>query len=259
MIDRCIEQLTAEGVTFKTGMCVGRDLSASQLRNDFDAVLPNLERVLSLVREVAAAKAAKLGRSLYDALLAGTVVVTLAVVIGHAAARRRRGGVGLDAVAVLAFVTPASVLGVGLIAAWNRPSLQAVYGTSAIVALALAARYSAVGLRTAAVSFSQASEHYEEAAAIGGARFLRRLGRILVPIHARGLAAAWLLAVVFCLRDLETAVLLYPAGQEPLTVRIFTLEANGPEPVVAALSCVQVGMTAGVLLVGSALLFRRRP
>ncbi len=197
--------------------------------------------------------------SLIDALLAGTLVLAVAIVIGHAAARRRRWGVGLDALAVLAFVTPASVLGVGLIAAWNRPSLQAVYGTSAIVALALAARYGAVGLRTAAVSFSQGSEHYEEAAAIGGARFLRRVCRILVPIHARGLAAAWLLAIVFSLRDLETAVLLYPAGQEPLTVRIFTLEANGPEAVVAALSCVQLAMTAGVLLVGSALLFRRKP
>ena len=196
--------------------------------------------------------------SLLDALLAGTFIIALALVIGHAAARRRRGGAGLDALAVLAFVTPASVLGVGLIATWNRPSLQAVYGTSAIVALAFAARYGAVGLRTAAVSFSQGSEHYEEAAAIGGARFLRRLGRILVPIHARGLAAAWLLAVVFCLRDLETAVLLYPAGQEPLTVRIFTLEANGPEAVVAALSCVQVAMTAAVLALGSAVLFRRK-
>jgi iron(III) transport system permease protein len=196
--------------------------------------------------------------SLLDAFLAGTFILALAVVIGHAAARRRRGGVGLDALAVLAFVTPATVLGVGLISTWNRPSLQAVYGTSAIVALALAARYGAVGLRTAAVSFSQGSEHHEEAAAIGGARFLRRLGRILVPIHARGLAAAWLLAVVFCLRDLETAVLLYPAGGEPLTVRIFTLEANGPEAVVAALSCVQVAMTAAVLALGSALLFRRK-
>ncbi|HYS80002.1 MAG TPA: hypothetical protein VEM76_04800 [Anaeromyxobacteraceae bacterium] len=196
--------------------------------------------------------------SLFDALVAGTFVLALAVVIGHAAARRRRGGAGLDALAVLAFVMPASVLGVGLIATWNRPSLQAVYGTSAIIALAFAARYGAVGLRTAAVSFSQGSEHYEEAAAIGGARFLRRLGRILVPIHARGLAAAWLLAVVFCLRDLETAVLLYPAGQEPLTVRIFTLEANGPEAVVAALSCVQVAMIAIVLALGSAVLFRRK-
>ncbi len=196
--------------------------------------------------------------SLFDALMAATLVLALSVVIGHAAARGRRCGVGLDALAVLAFVTPASVLGVGLIATWNRPSLQGVYGTSAIVALAFAARYGAVGLRTAAVAFSQGSEHYEEAAAIGGARFLRRLGLILVPIHARGLTAAWLLAVVFCLRDLETAVLLYPAGQEPLTVRIFTLEANGPGSVVAALSCVQVAMTAAVLAVGSALLFRRK-
>jgi iron(III) transport system permease protein len=196
--------------------------------------------------------------SLLDALLAGTLVLMVAVVIGHAAARRRPGGVGLDAVAVLAFVTPASVLGVGLIATWNRPALQVVYGSSAIVALALAARYGAVGLRTAAVSFTQASEHYEEAATIGGARFVRRLARILVPIHARGLAAAWLLTVVFSLRDLEAAVLLYPAGQEPLTVRIFTLEANGPEPVVAALSCVQVAITAGFLVLGSAMLFRRR-
>lgn len=194
---------------------------------------------------------------LLDALAAGTLVLAIAVVAGHAAARRRRGGAGLDAVAVLAFVTPASVLGVGLIATWNRPSLQVVYGSSAIVALALAARYAAVGLRTAAVSFSQGSDHYEEAAAIAGAPFLRRLGRILVPIHARGLAAAWLLGVVFCLRDLDTAVLLYPAGQEPLTVRIFTLEANGPPSVVAALACVQVVLTAAVLLVGSAIVFRR--
>ncbi len=113
---------------------------------------------------------------------------------------------------------------------WPLAIQQGVYGTSAMVALALAARYGAIALRTAAVSFSQGSEHLEEAAAMTGARFLRRLRLILLPIHAHGLAAAWLLALVFCLRDLETAVLLYPAGGEPLTVRIFTLEANGPLP-----------------------------
>jgi len=107
-------------------------------------------------------------------------------------------------------------------------------------------------------SFAQGSEHLEEAAAMTGARFLRRLGRILLPVHARGIAAAWLLTVVFCLRDLETAVLLYPAGQEPLTVRIFTLEANGPQAIVAALSCVRVGVTAAVVAAGSALLLWRR-
>jgi ABC-type Fe3+ transport system permease subunit len=75
---------------------------------------------------------------------------------------------------------------------------------------------------------------------------------------ARGLAFAWLLALVFCPRDLETAVLYYPPGHEPLTVRLFTLEANGPEGVVAGLALVQVAMTALVLAAGGWLLPRSR-
>ncbi len=34
---------------------------------------------------------------------------------------------------------------------------------------------------------------------------------------------------------------------EPLTVRIFTLEANGPEAVVAALAVTQIAVTAALL------------
>ena len=63
----------------------------------------------------------------------------------------------------------------------------------------------------------------------------------------RSRIAAWLLVLVFCFRDLESAILVYPAGLEPLTVRIFTLEANGPEPVVAALACAHVGLVAAML------------
>ena len=93
---------------------------------------------------------------------------------------------------------------------------------------------------------------------MSGAGFVRRLTRILLPIHARGLGAAWLLTALFCLRDLEAAVLIYPAGSEPLTVRIFTLEANGPRGVVAALACSQVALSAGVLALGALPLLGRR-
>ena len=101
--------------------------------------------------------------------------------------------------------------------------------------------------------------HLEEAAAAAGARFWRRLVRIILPVNLRGIAAAWLLAVVFCLRDFETAVLYYPPGREPLPVRIFTLEANGPPPVVAALAVAHVLITALVLVAGVLLVPRRRP
>lgn len=195
---------------------------------------------------------------LISAAAAATGIALVSLVVGHAAARGTRGGAALDALSILAFVTPASVLGVGIIAVWNRPSTQLVYGTLGILTVGFMARYFAVGIRVVACSVTQSPLHLEEAAAACGARFARRLARIVLPLHLRGVAFTWLLAMVFCLRDLETAVLFYPPGREPLTVRIFTLEANGPEPVVAGLALLHVAITAAVLALGGFLVLRRR-
>jgi iron(III) transport system permease protein len=51
----------------------------------------------------------------------------------------------------------------------------------------------------------------------------------------------------------------YPPGREPLTVRIFTLEANGPPAVVAGLALAHVIMIAALILGGTVLLRRRAP
>jgi iron(III) transport system permease protein len=196
------------------------------------------------------------GTSLTAAAAAATGILILGLPLAHALVRARRAARFPDALAVLAFVTPAAVLGVGLIQAWNRPATSWIYGSLAIVVLAFVARYAAIGLRTCASVLGQSSARLEESAAVLGAGYLRRLVRLLVPLHVRGLAAAWLLVLVFCLRDLESAILVYPAGREPLTVRIFTLEANGPEPVVAALACAHAVLIA-LVLTGLGLLVRR--
>jgi iron(III) transport system permease protein len=195
--------------------------------------------------------------SLASSAAAATIIVAIGLVVGHAAARRLPGAGALDAAAVLAFVAPAAMLGIGLIGFWNRPALRWVYGSGGILIVGYVARYAVIGVRTIGALVAQTPVHLEEAAATAGAGFGRRLGRILVPLHARGIGFAWLLALVFCLRDLEMAVLYYPAGGEPLTVRLFTLEANGPEPLVAALAVAHVAMTAAVLCVGGSFLRRR--
>jgi iron(III) transport system permease protein len=198
--------------------------------------------------------------SLALAALAASVIVGMAVGVAHAAARGLRLALALDAVAVLSFVTPVSVLGAGLIAVWNRPATNFVYATMAILVVGCVARYAVIGMRVLASTFAQVPEHLEEAAAAAGARYWRRLFGIALPLGRRGVVFAWLLAAVFCLRDLETAVLFYPPGREPLTVRIFTLEANGPEALVAGLALLQIGLTALCAVVGGALLYRwKRP
>jgi len=196
--------------------------------------------------------------SLGTAVVAATVIVAVGLVLGHGVARRLRGASMLDALAVLAFVTPASVLGVGLIAVWNHPAMGGLYASVAILIVGYIARYAVVGIRAVASVVLQSPVHLEEAAAAAGARFWRRLTRIILPVNLRGVAAGLLLAMVFCLRDFETAVLYYPPGREPLPVRIFTLEANGPPPVVAALALSHVVLTAFVVAGGSLLVLRRR-
>lgn len=196
---------------------------------------------------------------LIAATTAASIILFAGVIIGHAVARRSIAARWFDALAVLAFVTPAAVLGVGIITVWNHPATRFIYGTLAILVVGFVARYSVVGVRVFASVVTQIPVHLETAAAAAGAGYCRRLTSIVLPLGARGAAFAWLLAVVFCLRDLETAVLFYPPGREPLTVRIFTLEANGPEAVVAALGVFHVGVTAAVLAVGFLLLRRKAP
>lgn len=222
------------------------------------SVLPLLGLALAAARGEPTALADWLGHSvrnsLRSALWAASLVTLFALLLGHALARGRTYARALDALCFLGFVTPAALLGLGLIGLWNHPNTQFVYASAAIIVLGYTARYAAIGVRTAALSIAQSPAELEEAAAVSGAGFFRRLRRIVVPLHARGLLVAWVLVLVFCLRDTETAVLFYPPGGEPLPVRILTLEANGPPEVVAGLALVHVVLTALVLLLGGALL-----
>ena len=196
--------------------------------------------------------------SILAASLAASSIALLGLLIGHAVARKLAGAWALDSLAVLSFVMPSAVLGVGLIAVWNRQGVEGIYGSLAIVVIGFIARYAIVGVRVMASVVTQSPVSFEEAAASFGAGFSRRLLRLVLPLHARGMGFAWLLAMVFCLRDVETVVLFYPPGREPLTVRIFTLEANGPPGIVAGLGLLHVVITAAVLAAGGALLFARR-
>lgn len=127
-----------------------------------------------------------------------------------------------------------------------------------MIVLALSARYAALGIRPLGVALARSSPALEDAARVAGAGYLRRLARIVGPLHVRALAATWLLVLVFCLRDVETAALVYPPGGDTLTVRILTLEANGPPAVVAGLATALAALTALPVAAGLWLLRRSK-
>jgi iron(III) transport system permease protein len=105
---------------------------------------------------------------------------------------------------------------------------------------------------------AQVPASLEDAARTVGAGYLRRLAAPRGDGETTSWSATFVFGLVFALRDLETAALFYPPGGEPLTVRIFTLEANGPPAVVSALAVLHVLITFAAASVGLVALARRR-
>ena len=113
----------------------------------------------------------------------------------------------------------------------------------AIILFGYIAQYTALSERIMAATFSQIPRSMEECAQIVGAGWFRRLFGVLVPQAKYGIIAAWLVGFIFCLKDLGITMIVYPPGHNTLPVHIFTLMANSPEQVIAALCVIMVVIT----------------
>jgi iron(III) transport system permease protein len=151
----------------------------------------------------------------------------------------------VDSLTILLFALPSTVIGIGLIGLWNRPETVFIYSTPAIIILGYVAQYTALNSRITIATLAQIPPSMEEAAQMSGARWWRRVIYITAPLAKRGLIAGWLVGYIFCLRDTGISMMVYPPGTDTLPVRIFTLMANTPSEIIAALCVV---MAAGTLI-----------
>ena len=78
-----------------------------------------------------------------------------------------------------------------------------------------------------------------------------------LPQVRRGLLAAWAMSFVLAFGEVGTTILVAPAGDSTLPIRVYTLIANAPPGHVAALALFQaaVGLCPFVLM---AFVFARR-
>jgi iron(III) transport system permease protein len=212
-------------------------------------VLPLLALVMSSLSPFAYpeawSKAAdSLGRSLAFAMAGATLLTVFGFFCGylihHRALRLWRA---VDTLTLLLFTIPGTEFWVALIALWNRPGTGFLYASAAMVILAYLAQYTALASRMTAATLANVPHSLEEAAQMAGAPWLARMWHVVVPAALPGVIGAWLVGFIFCLRDLGASMLVYPAGQDTLPVRIFTLMANGAPSLIAALCVILVVVT----------------
>jgi iron(III) transport system permease protein len=175
-------------------------------------------------------------RSLIFAATAATLLTVVGFLTGYLIhVRGLRSWRLLDTLTILLFALPSTVIGIGMIGVWNRPLTNFVYSSPIILILGYVIQYWVLPSRITLAALSRIPPSMEEAAQVMGVTWIKRMTGIVVPLLRRDLCVAWVVAYIFCLRDTGISMLVYPPGNDPLTVRIFTLMANGEPSVIAAL------------------------
>jgi ABC-type Fe3+ transport system permease subunit/sugar lactone lactonase YvrE len=179
----------------------------------------------------------------------GYAAVTACVVIALGMATWRAQ---LDWVLWVPFFMPGVLLGIALIWVFNRPALQGVYHSGAMVILAYAIRYAALGWTTVARAMHGTDRSLTEAALLEGANRWQMLRQVYWPQIAASLAAAWYVTYLLCLWDVETLVLIVPPGGESMALRVFNLLHYGHNPQVNALCLLLMALAVLPLLAWAA-------
>lgn len=180
--------------------------------------------------------ARSLGNSFTLALVVPTLGVIAAVLMTFIKRQGRMPGRNaVDYIVSMPYAIPGIVIGVAMILAWIHPVFGVqIYNTIWILFLAYIVRFMIFPMRTIDASWKQLDDSLEEAARVSGAKQLRTLRDISVPLISTGILSGWLLAFMPALTELTLSILLYSPGNETIGVTAFNVMQEGLVTVASA-------------------------
>ncbi len=173
----------------------------------------------------------------YSARLAAvTATATATTLLGVVTARilsARRGRISarvLDLVLITAVALPGIVFAAGYIFTYNLPWTARLglhlYQTTTLLALGYLATALPSTSRVLLGAVGQVQDSLREAGRVHGSGALQSWLRAVLPVLARPLLMAWVLAFAATLLELPVSELLYPPNQPPVAVGITKALAN---------------------------------
>lgn len=207
-----------------------------------------------------------IGHSLLLSALAALLVVACGLWIAYA--QRQHPGriteIGVR-LSTLGYALPGMLLSVGLFVpvAWLDLQLQPVWeaagvqpapvikGTLAVMLLALAARFMAVGFEPMQAAMQRVTPSQEQAARSLGLGRWQVLRRLFVPMLRSGWLGASLLVFVEVMKEMPITLMTRPFGWDTLAVRVFEMSSEGmwERAALPSLCIVVAGLLPVLLLV----------
>ncbi len=140
--------------------------------------------------------------------------------------KRFPGRAAVDFAAVLPAALPGTLIGVGYILAFNIPPL-ALTGTGTIIVAAMLFRTIPVGYRAAVAGLAQIAPSIEEGAADLGARPLRTLWDVTLPLIRSAFTSALVFTFIRSMNTLSAVIFLVSPGTVVASASILALAEHG--------------------------------
>lgn len=192
---------------------------------------------------------AAMSHSLEIALAAGVIVTVICAVSAYVIVRTRLPGRGtLEAFATVPIAVPNIILGVAILY-WYlvAPLPVRLYGTLAILVIAMVTHALPYGMRYLVPGLSQIRTELEEASLASGAGWATTFRRIYLPLLVPAITASFLYTFIISFRELSSAIFLYTQKTEVVSISVFELWSDGQFTVVSALGVVMT-LTASAVI-----------
>jgi iron(III) transport system permease protein len=198
---------------------------------------------------------------LYNTLILATVAALVATVvgapIGYIVTRHRgRLSATLDLIGMVPFAVSGTVMGVGLILAFNNQP-WVLTGGWLILVIAYVVRKLPFSVRSAAAIVHQIEPSLEEASINLGVSPFRTFVQLIVPLMAGGLIGGMVLVWITVASELSSTIVLYTSRWSTITVRMYQLLEGTGAGLAAAAASILILFTAVPLLVLQRRLRRR--
>jgi iron(III) transport system permease protein len=165
-----------------------------------------------------------------------------------------RGRGTIDVLAWLPVALPGILLGLGLLWLYLGTPLRTVlYGSVTGLILAIVINHLATGTQQMKAGIMQISPEHDQAARTCGARPLRSLWHVMLPLIGPSIAAVAVLTFDTAIRDISSVVLLTSGNSRPLSVLLLEYSSTSELEEAAALGVIMAAVTVIVGLIATAL------
>lgn len=215
-------------LTYWAGRGLANDRTTTLVTDPGDLVLPAWHTV---------------GLSVGTAVVAVAVLLPLAYLVGR---HRSLIGGAANSMVVAGFALPGVVIALSLVFWVIDSPLSGWYQTLPVLIAAYVLHFGAQAARTGQVAVTTVPERLDDAARLLGARTLRRVVRVDLPLMAPGLLAGMGLVLLSTMKELPATLLLAPPDYQTLATRVWSAIEAG--------RLAQASLTALVLVALSGIL-----